>query len=313
METASTTRTAWDELPDHVHELVAERLDGPVTLAVSQSNGFSPGSADRVRNDAGERAFVKTAHRTPHHPGTYDLHRRELGVMQAMPRGIRVPALLGSFVSDDWAVLILEDIDGRHPGAALDGADVVAVLDALGTLPELRGADAAGLPRATDELAVDASGWAEIQEADAVGDLPEWVVENFDRLRDVADQIVIAAEGDHLQHLDCRADNVLIDRAGTAWIIDWPWAAVGAHWIDGLCYLFDVRLRGEEVDTEELLRTHPLFTGVSAAHIDALLAALTGGFFAKARRPAVPSMPTLREFQRSEALAGMAWLQERWG
>lgn len=308
-----TTRTAWVDLPDDVQDRVAERLGGPVTRAVSQSNGFSPGSADRVSTAAGERAFVKTAHRTPHHPGTYDLHLRELSVMKVMPSGVSVPSVLGSFVSDDWVALILEDVDGRHPGEALDGADVVAVLDALGTLPELRGADAADLPRAADELAVDASGWATIQEADAVGELPDWVVENFDRLRHAAEQIVIAAEGDHLRHLDCRADNVLIDRAGTAWIIDWPWAGIGARWIDGLCYLLDARLRGEEIDADELLRTHPLFDGVPASHIDVLLAALTGGFFAKARRPAVPSMPTLREFQRSEALAGMTWLQERWG
>ena len=308
-----TTRTAWADLPDDVRERVAERLGGPVVDAVSQSNGFSPGSADRVSTAAGERAFVKTALRTPDHPGSYDLHRRELAVMEVMPPGVSVPVVLGSFVSDDWVALILEDVDGRHPGEALDGADVVAVLDALGTLPELRGADAADLPRAADELAVDASGWATIQDADAVGELPDWVVENFDRLRHAAEQIVIAAEGDHLQHLDCRADNVLIDRAGTAWIIDWPWAGIGARWIDGLCYLLDARLRGEEIDADELLRTHPLFDGVPASHIDALLAALTGGFFAKARRPAVPSMPTLREFQRSEALAGMTWLQERWG
>lgn len=308
-----TTRTAWADLPDDVRERVAELLGGPVTRAVSQSNGFSPGSADRVSTAAGERAFVKTAHRTPHHPGTYDLHRRELGVMKVMPRGVRVPSLLGSFVSDDWVALILDDIDGRHPGDALDGADIIAVLDALATLPELRGAAAADLPRAADELAVDASRWATIQDEGAVGELPDWAIDNFDRLRRTAEQIADAAEGDHLQHLDCRADNVLIDRAGTAWIIDWPWAGVGACWLDGLCYLLDARLRGEDVDAEELLRTHPLFAGVPASHIDALLAALTGGFFAKARRPAVPSMPTLRDFQLREALAGMEWLRQRWG
>ena len=31
-----------------------------------------------------------------------------------------------------------------------------------------------------------------------------------------------------------------------------------------------------------------------------------------ARLPAPENMPTLRAFQRSEALAGMEWLSERW-
>jgi hypothetical protein len=53
-----------------------------------------------------------------------DLHSREIRVMTAMPKGVRAPALLGSYRSDDWVALIVEDVDGRHPGVARDGADV---------------------------------------------------------------------------------------------------------------------------------------------------------------------------------------------
>ena len=83
-------------------------------------------------------------------------------------------------------------------------------------------------------------------------------------------------------------------------------------WLDGVLYLLDARFRGERVDAEELLRTHPLFEGVSAADVDSVLASITGRFFDKARLPAQPNMPTLREFQLQQGLAGMEWLRERW-
>lgn len=61
-----------------------------------------------------------------------------------------------------------------------------------------------------------------------------------------------------------------------------------------------------------MLGRHPLFDGAADADIDSLIAALTGGYLFKSSLPAPPGMPTLREFQRQQALSGIAWLQERW-
>jgi hypothetical protein len=312
MGNAEHRRTAWTELPAELRETVANLLGGPVTSAVSQSNGFSPGSADRVVTAAGRRAFVKAVHRD-RNPGTYDLHDREITVMAAMPAGARAPTLLGSYRTDDWIALILSDIDGRHPGETLDGADVGPVLDALATFSTVPVHTLGALPRAAVEFREEAAGWAELRAAGAVGDLPDWVQRSLDRLQAAAETVTAAVDGETLVHLDCRADNVLLDPAGAAWIIDWPWACVGAGWVDGLTYLLDARLRGEQLDADALLREHPLFAGVPADSIDAVLAAITGSFFNKARQPAPPNMPALRDFQRREALAGAAWLRERWG
>jgi len=226
--------------------------------------------------------------------------------------GSQRPPLLSSYSEDDWVALILDDIDGRHPGGALDGSDVVPVLDALAPFPQLREPGPTDLPDAADEIAAEAVGWSQLQRDGVVGDLPEWVQGSLDRLRAASDVAAPAVEGRYLLHLDCRADSVLIDRAGAAWIVDWPWAAVGARWVDGLTYLLDARLRGEAIDAEEVLRDHALFAGVPAQSIDGVLAALTGGFFNKARHPAPQNLPTLRDFQRREAVAGAAWLRERW-
>jgi hypothetical protein len=310
MENQHAARTAWHELPDELHRTVAEMLGGPVSRAVSQSNGFSPGSADRVATASGQRAFVKAVHRD-RNPDAYELHSREITVMTVMPKGVRAPALLGSYLTDDWAALILEDIDGRHPGEARDGTDVWPVLDALATFAAVPAAELGGLPSAADEFAAEANGWTELAAGRAP--LPEWVAVSADRLRAAADAVTDAVAGRHLVHLDCRADNVLLDHDGAAWIIDWPWAGIGAPWIDGLSYLLDARLRGDRVDAEAVLGQHPLFRQAPAASIDAVLAALAGGFFNKARRPAPPNMPTLRAFQLREAHAAADWLRARWG
>lgn len=311
MGNSGQRRTDWAALPNDLHRTVENLLGAPVTSAASQANGFSPGSADRVQTSNGERAFVKAVQRE-RNPATFDLHSREIKIMTAMPREVSAPTLLGSYIADDWVALILDDIEGRHPGESLDGSDIVPVLDALATLSVVKESDARDLPRASDELIAEAAGWSQLQEDLVIGELPEWVQDSFNRLRAASDEVACAVEGDYLLHLDCRADNVLIDSVGKAWIIDWPWAGIGARWVDGLTYLLDARLRGEAVNADALLQNHPLFEGVSAGSIDSVLAAITGGFFNKARRPAPPNMPTLRDFQKREALAGAAWLRERW-
>jgi len=311
MSRSVKTRTLWADLPEGIHAECARVLGGPVISTVSQAGGFSPGSADRIATADGRRAFVKAVQRD-HNSGAFELHTREIEVMSALPVEVSAPRLLGSWAADGWVALILEDVEAHHPGGALDGSDTVAVLDAFATLPMVSGLVLEALPRASDEFTAERDSWAALAADDSGADLPEWVVDSFEKLQGSASHVCEAVDGNHLMHLDVRADNILIDRAGKAWIIDWPWAAVGARWVDGLSYLLDARLRGETVDAEHLLRTHELFADASADAVDAVLAGMVGRWFDHARQPAPPNMPTLRSFQRSEALAGAAWLQDRW-
>jgi hypothetical protein len=311
MEEAEQLRTGWSDLPPEIHREVSRLLGGDIVEAVSQSAGFSPGSADRVRTEAGRRAFVKAVSRH-RNPDSIGMHRRELTVMRSLPSTVRAPRLLGSFDNGEWVALVLEDVSGRHPGSATDGSDVLAVLAAVESLPLARGAEMPALPEASDELADDFAGLSQLRAEGATNDLPSWVQQNLVSLEAFANHGSTAVLGDYLVHLDCRADNILIDDSGNAWIVDWPWAAIGAHWLDGLTYLLDARLRGERVDAEAILREHPLFAGVPRADIDAVLAGLMGLFFERSRLPAPQSMPTLRRFQLDQAMAAMAWLQERW-
>lgn len=188
------------------------------------------------------------------------------------------------------------------------------VLRALETMPVIRGREwAATLPNARTELASAFTGWSNIRAADQIEILPPVARTRLDHLEWLTESAAAAVDGDYLVHLDFRSDNVLIDAAGKAWMIDWPWAGVGCRWLDGLTFLVDARMHESGIDTEKILATHPLFADTTDQDIDVVLSGWTSYFFDAARRPAPLNMPTIRAFQLDEGMAGLAWLSERLG
>ena len=302
-------RTTWTDVPTALRTQVEELLGGPVEHATSQAGGWSPGGADRVVTTGGRRAFVKTLSR-PRNPDGFAFHEQESRVMALLPATVQAPRLLATFRHDDWIALVLDDVAGRHPGARGDGSEVTAVLDALDTLPVATGPLAA-LPRAAEDLVEEFGAWDRMREAGIPDVVPTAVAERARAFAELAHNGAAAADGEHLLHLDCRADNLLVDADGVVWVVDWPWAGIGAHWLDPLTYLLDTLVRGEDVDVEDHLASHRVFAGVSSGAVDAVLAGLAGMFLEKAARPAPPAMPTLRGFQRSEGLAAAEWLARR--
>ncbi|TWX38283.1 aminoglycoside phosphotransferase family protein [Frigoribacterium sp. ACAM 257] len=297
-------RTTWAEVPRAVRRALEEALGSEVEEAVSQSAGFSSGSADRLVLADGHRVFAKSASRS-RNAGTHELHRREAGVVRELPASVSAPRLVAEVEQDDWVVAAFEDVDGRHPGPD----DTTLVLDALAALPRVDGVSA--LPRLTDELTPDAASWDRLSAAGAVGELDPWTVTHLDRLRDASLRLPEAADGDHLVHLDCRADNLLVDAGSRVWLVDWPWASVGASWFDSVTYLLDVLVRDPSSDVEGHL-LHDSLREVPPEAVDAVLAGLAGSWTEALQTPAPADMPTLREFQRREAAAALGWLRRRW-
>ncbi|WP_158867039.1 phosphotransferase family protein [Leifsonia sp. AG29] len=323
---ATSDRLRWAELPGEVTEEIARVLGSPVTDARDQRTGFSPGLAARVGTADGRRAFVKAA---PDSLGAAaSLYRREARVLRLLPDGLPVPRLLGTVDTGEWFGLVAEEVDGRHPAgpggesdepaarsdASISPAgrsasppsttDVEAVLDVVAAAPRI--ADS-GLPSLTDEIAVD--GWAVLASGhdDRLSPFEREQATTLDRL---SREALAHLHGDRLVHLDTRSDNVLLDAAGTVWLVDWAWACVGAPWIDGLSMLLDARMAGAR-DSERMLG-HPAFADVPAEGVDALLAALAGTFRLSSLQPPPPRMGALRGFQAREADAALDWLAERW-
>ncbi|MFI1194002.1 phosphotransferase [Micromonospora sp. NPDC020750] len=309
MSEATRTRIRWVDLPGHVRAAVEEIIGDRVAAAATQPGGWSPGSADRVRTAGGRRAFVKAVSpaQNDHSPV---LHRAESRNAAALPAHTPAPRLRGCHDDGEWVALVFDDVEGRHPATPWRADELAAVLDALEAMAAaLTPAPVAHAPRAADTLGNDFGGWHRIA-AEPPEHLDPWARARLDELRARADHGVAALAGDTLCHGDLRADNLLVGPDGRVSVVDWPWACRGPAWLDTVLLLVNVRLHGGH-DTEALLRARPLTAAAEPDAVTGVLAGLAGFFADRARQPPPVGIPGLREFQRAQADAVLAWLAER--
>lgn len=300
MVTASGVRIGWDDLPGSVRQAVEGIIGGTVVEAVSQAGGFSPGTADRVRTADGRRAFVKAVSPAQNEdsPG---LHRDEARITAALPPGAPTPRLLGVHDDGDWIVLVLNDVDGRHPDWH-NPADVTAARTALTDLARaLTPCPVDDVPDLATRLQPQFTGWHRLRD-DPPATVDPWVADHLDKLCARAEHGLTALAGNTLAHADIRADNLLLSADGSVTVVDWPWAGRGPAWLDTLLLLLNIRLLGGRADLSMV-----------DGNTDDVVGALAGlgGFFTDAARlPAPPGLPSLRGFQQAQADVVVSWLRE---
>ncbi len=309
MVNASGVRIGWTDVPADVRKGVEKILGGEVVEAVSQSGGFSPGSADRIRIADGRRAFVKAANaalneRTP------GLYRREAEITAQLPRDLPATQLIGTYDDGDWVALVLADVEGRHPRTPWRLEEIVGVLATLEALADrLTPCPIESLPSAVEELRGDFAGWERLHN-DPWSGLPGLAAAHLDDLRRLGARGADVLAGATLIHTDVRADNLLVRADGSVVLVDWPWASRGCDWVDSLSVLINVELYGGH-DVERLLASSPLLARVPADDINAALAGFGGYFYDAARQPSQPGLPTVRQFQRDQGDAVLGWLARR--
>ncbi len=118
----------------------------------------------------------------------------------------------------------------------------------------------AGIPLIGERLQDSFVGWRRLAAAHAAGDddlagLDPWAARHLDRLADLEAGWPRATEGATLLHSDLRADNLLLTPTRVV-AVDWPWACVGAAWVDLLLLLPSVTMQGGP-DPEADLRRPP--------------------------------------------------------
>jgi hypothetical protein len=309
---ASGVRAPWTAVPEHLRARVLDLLGGgEVVEAVSQTGGFSPGPAVRLRTSAGRRAFVKAVS-VETNPDSPTMHRREAKYSAQMPEHAPVPKLLGSLDEDGWVVLVFEEIDGRNPGPDWDPAELRRTVAALGELAELlTPSPIDDVPPVAEHLA-DFTGWRSLAKAhaagaDELGWLDAWALGRLDRLAAIEEGMAALCVGDTLLNLDVRADNILIapDRV---YFVDWPWAARGAPWLDLALFVPNVWMYAGP-EPAGVVTAHPLLAGADPEAVRAFAVGLVGMVTYSSQQPAPPGLPTLRQFQSAFSAAGLEWLR----
>lgn len=308
-------RLRFEQLPDEIVAFAESILGSRVAVAESQAGGFSPGTADRLLGEDGSRLFMKAVSRRLN-AGSFRLFQAEAGVWNAVG-GMCLPAprFRGHTEFGDWVALAFDDIPGHEPEP--DDTDLAAVMSALRQLPVApEDLDLpAGMHRTVPGLVASwATGWDDSVALGALATLPPYATAHSSTIGELARGGVDASAGGRLQHVDLHADNVIIDRGGAAWLVDWPWAAVGAPWFDTLGYLAS-QLPGAPIEAVQRWAAHPQSPLVHAPadDVDAVLAALIGNRLRASLLPPPPALTGLREGQRAFALSALSWLAHRRG
>ncbi|MEU7577620.1 aminoglycoside phosphotransferase family protein [Streptomyces sp. NPDC041068] len=310
---ATGVRTSWQHLPAHVRGALEAELGAPVTEAVTQRGGFSPGVAARVRLGDGRRAFVKAVS-SEANPGSPDLHRAEARNSAALPEAVPAPRLLASYDDGTWVALAFEDVEGRQPEVPWRAAEFERVLGAVAELARALTPAPFAAPSAVEAEAESFRGWEQLIEAGAESDerLDPWARRNLHALAELSAAWPRFAAGDTLAHGDLRADNMLLTAGERVVFVDWPHAVRAAPWFDLLVMLPCVRAQGGP-DPEAVFTAHPVGRDADPRGVTVTLAALAGYFVRGSLRPDPPGLPTLRAFQGAQGAAALDWLRKRLG
>ncbi|TXS47402.1 phosphotransferase family protein [Streptomyces sp. OR43] len=307
---ATGVRHHWADLPGTVRDAVQDILGSPVVEARSQSGGFSPGVAARVRLADGRRAFVKAVSAEVN-PDSPDQHRAEARNTAALPPHAPVPELLGSYDDGSCVALVLEDVEGRQPRVPWDPAELERVLSAVGDLSRTLTPAPVDAPSAATGKTTMFTGWRTLHAAGDTARLDPWVARRLGALAELESGWEEPASGDTLVHGDLRADNILLTEDRVVFV-DWPHALRAAPWFDLVTMLPCVAAQGGP-DPEATFAAHPLGRDADPAGVTAVLAALAGYFVAHSLRPDPPGLPTLRAFQAAQGAAAVDWLRARPG
>lgn len=317
---ATSVRPQWSELPEPVRVAISDALGAEVVDAGrSAGSGFTRGFAAPLILAGDRQVFVKAA--SDQFRFAYHGYQREAVVVPSLPAAIRVPRIVTTAHAEAdgerWFAIATEFVAGRMPGNPWTAEDFTiatstceAMADALTPSP------LAGLDQLTEALlADDALPGLFVSMRDGDQPVPQgfqpWLPDRLGELADLVDRYPVALAGNSATHGDLRPDNMLVDRSGTLWTVDWNWLSLAPVWADWVSLLPAARWHG--IDTDALLARSPLTAGAAADDVDCFAAMVAAYMLARFGRPIPPGgpMPAVRRHQRLTAWLFLDWLAAR--
>ncbi len=298
-------RLEWQHLPPPVRALVEQHCGSPVTDAVSQTAGFTPGFASVLTCADGSRHFVKAASWKAQKPFA-TAYREEARKVSALPAGVAAPRLRWQHDDQEWIVLGFEHVAARAPRRPWSEADLALCLDMLATTAAQLTPAPSGLEATA--FAEDFADWPQCWEHA----LSTYVLPHGEEAAALAARFAEVTAGTTLVHTDVRDDNFLITPDGRALLCDWNWPVVGAGWIDSLLLLIGPRGDGLDVEgrpwppTRRSPRSRPRRSTSCSRSSSATSSS-------SADDPVPPTSPFLRDHQLWQGEVCWEWLCERRG
>ncbi len=310
---AGGVRVAWDDIPATLQAAIEEVCGASVAEAMTQPRGFSPGVAARVRCADGARWFVKAVSAEANRASPL-LHRREAQNLAALDpiiaaRRLPIPRLRGTVDLDPWFALVLDDVDGRHPGQPWLTADLEQVLAALDRLAEALTPAPIPVPAIAELFAEDFTGWRALAGSPGQERLDPWSRAHLGELAALESTWAEHAAGDTLLHTDIRADNLLLTVDREVVVVDWPHACRGAAFTELMLFAPSAAMQGGP-GLADLLGMSRAGRTARPQSVTAILCALAGYFTSQALLPPPPGLPTVRAFQAAQGQVARRWLAD---
>jgi hypothetical protein len=304
-------RPDWPTLPLRVREAIEHHLDGPVRRVEIQRGGFSPAFAAILTSESGKEVFVKAGSPDPN-PEVPLFYRREWAIASALPEGVPAPRPLWCDDDGTWVLLGFEAIRGGNPRLPWRRNDLDRVVTALEKMTQVLTPAPIQAPSYGERHRAMFRGFRKLSRSDPAPTehpqpLDPWIARHLDELAELEAPWEELTQGKTLLNCDVRADNILLPE-GRVYFVDWPWACIGAAWVELAAFLPSVAMQRGPKPWEIFDRSR-LARDASPQAVRAFVAGLTGFFWEQSLRPPPPGLPTLREFQRAQGIEALDWLR----
>jgi hypothetical protein len=294
-----------------VRRAITDTVGAAVVSVQTPLGGFTPGVAARLLLADGRRCFVKVASASYGDwvPAAY---RHEAAVSAHLPPSVPAPRMWSLVDDGEWVCLVFDDVAGRFPSPTWEDDDLGQVLEALDR--SARALTPNPVPHAAtvgEALSTVLGGaWQRLQEESALADADPWAAEHVPALMEMESHWADGVCGDTLLHLDLRRDNILLTPTGAVFV-DWAWPAVGAPWLDLVCFLPTVAGQTMRHDPDAVFLSRAVGRTAPPEAVDAFLVALAGYWRSCSLLPAPSYAPMLRGEQQLAADGATRWLRKR--
>ena len=287
-----THRTPWSAIPPEVVSAIEAELGSPIVGRREAAEGFSPAVAASVELADGTKAFIKACTEDIN-AQTVKMQRHEAMVVVQLPESVPTPRLRFADDIEGWQVLAFEHVDAQpvaDPLVHMRGID--ALYDTLS------GVRIDGLNHFLDHHESIYTSWGTLAEK----------VPGLEALVELEAQVDFMRADDQLMHCDARDDNALFGTDGRYYFVDWANACEGPAFIDAAGAVPALHVRfGTPVP--DLVAASRLLTERDPQELAVFVAGFAGYLANAALRPAPPNMPTVRAFQRAQAVPMLDWLR----
>ena len=320
--TGQEDKPAWSSVPLAVRAQVAHRLGARVRRAERAYGGYGPSGTFRLLLDDGRRAFFKGTYKLPEGSPVRWVLDREERVYERLGDLIHpwAPAYYGAFREGDWHALLLEDL----------GPDTVPPWTTSSARAAMRAyADfhartyARPLPRWVPRARAWGSfggSWQRLRAlrgglrslASIAGprapEAERWLRRHVETL-DSAAQRYSRTRGPYaLLHLDTRSDNVRVHPTAAVPLrmFDWPFACAGPPELDFMAFAQSITCEGGP-SPEALTAWYADVLPVRERVLADTAAAIAGFFGSRVWAPPPEGLPRIRQIQRRQFRASLAW------